>query len=189
MTVSIEWFFFTKMTNQILAGVLQLERILATGEHSIIYQCTDLRTGSTHICKKICYSRFNQSEEDALNYELTVAHRVTHGNVVAYLDVIHDKPCETYYIVMPFTDFMIWEHRSVEKLRMEAVSKRHAFGWCCSSVFSLWTTSIHNFLVPVHIKMLQVRLHSVMFGLPVYTLICKGIHSSIHSDYLSIPLS
>ncbi|ESU43904.1 Serine/threonine protein kinase [Giardia duodenalis] len=105
MTVSIEWFFFTKMTNQILAGVLQLERILATGEHSIIYQCTDLRTGSTHICKKICYSRFNQSEEDALNYELTVAHRVTHGNVVAYLDVIHDKPCETYYIVMPFYRF------------------------------------------------------------------------------------
>lgn len=97
--------FFTKMTNQILAGVLQLERVLATGEHSVIYQCTDLRTGSTHVCKKICYSGFDQNEEEALNYELAVAHKVNHGNVVVYLDVIHDKPCQTYYIVMPFYRF------------------------------------------------------------------------------------
>lgn len=94
-----------KMANQILAGVLQLEQVLATGEHSVIYQCADLRTGSTYACKKICYSRFDQLKEDALNHELAVVHRANHGNVVAYLDVIHDKPCQTYYIIMPFYRF------------------------------------------------------------------------------------
>ncbi|EFO64497.1 Kinase, NEK [Giardia lamblia P15] len=93
------------MGTQILAGVLQLEQVLSTGEHSIIYQCIDLRTGSTYVCKKICYSRFDQLKEDALNHELSVAHRASHRNVVAYLDVIHDKPYQTYYIVVPFYRF------------------------------------------------------------------------------------
>lgn len=93
------------MTTQILAGVLQLELPIATGEHSIIYQCTDLRTGCTYICKKVCYSKFNQNEEEALNYEISIAHKVNHRNLVAYLDIIHDKTCQMYYIIMPFYRF------------------------------------------------------------------------------------